>query len=95
MCFAHVTTGDRTAESLSLLGDAQVQPLNVLHTHAGAQGKGDESMARVGAHPRVWRAALPHLATMPESETQALWSAIKESPPAKREELIRAIEQAR
>ena len=51
MRFAHITTGDRTAESLSLLGDAQVQTLKVLHTHAGAQAKGDESMARFGAHP--------------------------------------------
>src|SRR5947209_5213047 len=51
MRFAHVATGDRTAESLSLLGDAQVQTLNLLQTHAGAQGKRDESMARFGAHP--------------------------------------------
>lgn len=42
---------------------------------------------------RVWQASLRHLSALPEPELPLLWAALRESPPAKREELIRSIER--
>jgi HEAT repeat protein len=42
---------------------------------------------------RVWRAAFPHLIAVPERDLSTLWTAIRESGAAKREELVRAVER--
>jgi HEAT repeat protein len=41
---------------------------------------------------RVWRASLRHLAALPEEDLPVLWAALRESPPRKREALLRAVE---
>src|SRR5439155_918288 len=43
---------------------------------------------------RVWRAALSHLAALPKRYLPLVWAALREAASAKREELIRAIEEA-
>jgi HEAT repeat protein len=43
---------------------------------------------------RVWRAAIGHLASLPARELSVLWSALRQSPKSKREELLTAIEAA-
>jgi HEAT repeat protein len=42
---------------------------------------------------RVWRASLRHLAALPDHELPLLWSALRESPLPKQEELLRSIER--
>ncbi len=42
---------------------------------------------------RVWQASLRQLAALPEEELPLLWTALQESPSAKREELVRVIER--
>jgi HEAT repeat protein len=42
---------------------------------------------------RVWRAAVPHLASLPDSDAPVLWTAFLEATPSRREELIRAVER--
>lgn len=42
---------------------------------------------------RVWQASLRHLAALPDHELPLVWAALRESPPAKREELVRSIER--
>jgi HEAT repeat protein len=41
---------------------------------------------------RVWRATLSHLAAVPERDLPAVWRVVRQAPPDKREELVRAIE---
>jgi HEAT repeat protein len=43
---------------------------------------------------RVWRAAVAHLAGLPARELPVLWSALRQSPKVKREELISALERS-
>jgi HEAT repeat protein len=43
---------------------------------------------------RVWRAAVSHLVSLPARELPMLWSALRQSPTAKREELIAALERS-
>jgi HEAT repeat protein len=43
---------------------------------------------------RVWRAALPQLAATPRGALTLTWSALRDAPPARREELIQAIDAA-
>jgi len=42
---------------------------------------------------RVWQASLRHLAALPDHDLPLLWGALRESPPIKREELVRSIER--
>jgi HEAT repeat protein len=42
---------------------------------------------------RVWQASLRQLAALPEEDLPLLWTAFRESPPSKREELVRTIER--
>jgi HEAT repeat protein len=43
---------------------------------------------------RVWQAALRHLSAVPETDLPSLWTALRESPAARREELVRSIERS-
>ena len=43
---------------------------------------------------RVWQASLRHLAALPDHDLPLLWAALRESPPIKREELVRSIERS-
>lgn len=43
---------------------------------------------------RVWRASVAHLAALPARELPVLWSALRQSSKAKREELITALERS-
>jgi HEAT repeat protein len=42
---------------------------------------------------RVWQASLRQLTALPEEDLSPLWTALRESSPAKREELVRSIER--
>lgn len=42
---------------------------------------------------RVWRPTIPHLAELPERDLPLLWSAIRDAPEPKREELLAALER--
>ncbi|MGH2573407.1 MAG: HEAT repeat domain-containing protein [Actinomycetota bacterium] len=42
---------------------------------------------------RVWRASIDHLATLPDRDLPLLWSALRQSSKAKREELIATLER--
>jgi HEAT repeat protein len=41
---------------------------------------------------RVWRASLSHLAALPPRDLPVVWRALRQAAPAKREELVRALE---
>jgi HEAT repeat protein len=43
---------------------------------------------------QVWRAALPHFAGLPDDRLPLVWEVIRNSSPAKREEIARALERA-
>jgi HEAT repeat protein len=89
------TRSDVLAEALSDPDpDVRATALEALPRASAAEMVGLLLRALQDDDEPVWRAAIAHLVALPAGELPVLWSALRQSPKAKREELIAALEHS-